>query len=158
MRVRGLVVAVVALVALAAAASIVQAQTDPSVGTWKLNLAKSKYNTGTAPKRASVVIAPSGKGYKLTATVVLADGKTQTIEYTSMYDGTSAAVTGTPDYDSVVIKRIADGTSGDRMKAGKVVQTFMRTISADGKTMTATAKGTNAAGQKVDNTQVFDKQ
>jgi hypothetical protein len=158
MRVRSLVSLVVALVALAPAASIVQAQTDPSVGTWKLNLAKSKYASGTAPRSANVVIAPSGTGYKLTATVVLADGRTQTIEYTSMYDGTSAAVAGTPDYDSVVIKRMADGTSGERMKAGKVVQTFTRTISADGKTMTATAKGTNAAGQKVDNVQVFDKQ
>lgn len=149
---------VVALVALAAAASIVQAQTDPSVGNWKLNLAKSKYASGSAPKSGNVVIAPSGKGYRLTATVVLTDGKTQTIEYTSMYDGTSAAVTGTPDYDSVVIKRTSDGTSGERKKAGKVVQTFTRTISADGKTMTATAKGTNAAGQKVDNVQVFDRQ
>jgi len=30
-------------------------------------------------------------------------------------------------------------------------------VSADGKTMTVTAKGTNAAG-KVDNVQVYDKQ
>ena len=155
MRVRGLVGA---LFALAAAASIVHAQADPSVGTWKLNLAKSKYTAGSAPKSLNVVIAPSGKGYKLTANLLLADGKTQTIEYTSMYDGTDATVMGTPDYDTVAIKRIANGTGGERKKAGKVVQTFTRIISADGKTMTAAAKGTNAAGQTVDNVQVFDKQ
>jgi hypothetical protein len=155
MRLRGLVVT---LVALAAAASVIRAQADPSVGTWKLNLAKSKYATGGAPKSTTVVIAPVGKGFKLTATTVLADGTTRKIEYTSMYDGMDAAVTGTPDYDTVAIKKTADGTAGERKKAGKVVQTFTRTISADGKTMTASAKGTNAAGGKVDTVQVFDRQ
>jgi hypothetical protein len=155
MRLRGLVVA---LVAVAAAASIARAQSDPTVGTWKLNLAKSKYAAGAAPKSLTVVIAAAGKGFKLTANSVLPDGKTRTIEYMSMYDGMDAVVTGTPDYDMVAIKRTADGTAGERKKAGKVVQTFTRTVSADGKTMTATAKGTNAAGQKVDNVQVFDRQ
>ena len=94
----------------------------------------------------------------MTATTVLADGKTRTIEYTSMYDGMDAIVTGTPDYDTVAIKKTADGTSGERKKGGKMVQTFTRAISADGKTMTTSAKGTNAAGQKVDTVQVYDKQ
>jgi len=155
MKVRSLVVA---LVALAAVASVSRAQTDPSVGTWKLNLAKSKYNAGDPPKSAMIVITAAGTGVKVSANTVLADGKARTIEYTSMYDGKDAIVTGTADYDMVAIKRTADGTSGDRKKAGKVVQTFTRTISADGKTMTTTAKGTNAAGQKVDNVQVYDKQ
>jgi hypothetical protein len=33
----------------------------------------------------------------------------------------------------------------------------VRTVSADGKTMTVTTKGTNAAGQKVNNLQVYEK-
>jgi hypothetical protein len=135
MRVQGLVATAVAL---AAAVSVARAQGDPSVGTWKLNLAKSKYNAGAPPKSSTVVIAAAGKGFKVTSK--------------------DAAVTGRPDYESVAIKRTGDGTSGERKKAGKVVQTFTRSVSADGKTLTTSAKGTNAAGGKVDNVQVYDKQ
>ena len=154
MKVRDLVVA---LVAVAATVSIARAQSDPIVGTWKLNLAKSKYTVG-APKSATLVITAAGKGFKVSANAVLADGASRKIEYTSMYDGMDAAVTGSPDYDTVAIKKTAEGSSGERKKAGKVVQTFTRNVSADGKTMTTTTKGTNAAGQKVDNVQVYDKQ
>jgi len=148
---------VVALVAVAATVSIARAQSDPIVGTWKLNLAKSKYTVG-APKSATIVITAAGKGFKVSANAVLADGASRKIEYTSMYDGMDAAVTGSPDYDTVAIKKTAEGSSGERKKAGKVVQTFTRNVSADGKTMTTTTTGTNAAGQKVDNVQVYDKQ
>jgi hypothetical protein len=48
--------------------------------------------------------------------------------------------------------------TGTRKKGGKQVQTFTTVVSADGKTRTTTATGTNAAGQKVDNVQVSDKQ
>ena len=147
-----------ALVAtLAAAAYGVQAQADPTVGTWKLNLAKTKYNAGQAPKSTTLVIEAAGQGVKLTSNTVLADGTARKISYTATYDGKDAAVTGTPDYDTISLKKTANGSEGSRKKAGKVLQTFVRAVSADGKTMTVTSTGTNAAG-KVDNVQVYDKQ
>jgi hypothetical protein len=145
------------VVTLAAAAYGVQAQADPTVGTWKLNLAKTKYNAGQAPKSTTLVIEAAGQGVKLTSNTVLADGSARKISYTAMYDGKDAAVTGTPDYDTITLKKTANGMDGSRKKAGKVLQTFMRVVSADGKTMTVTSTGTNAAG-KVDNVQVYDKQ
>src|SRR5260370_27461379 len=92
--------AVVGILALAAAAS---AQTDPQVGTWKLNLAKSKYNGGTAPKSSTVVVetADGGKTHKLTANVVLADGTPRTITYTAGCDGKDAAVPGAPAFNAL---------------------------------------------------------
>ena len=146
------------VVTLVAAAYGVQAQTDPTVGTWKLNLAKSKYNAGQPPKSSTVVIAAAGQGITLTSDSVLADGTTRKISYTAAYDGKDAVVTGTPDYDGMSLKKTATGVEGSRKKAGKVVQTYTRVISADGKTMTVTSTGTNAAGGKVDNVQVYDKQ
>jgi hypothetical protein len=65
---------------------------------------------------------------------------------------------GTPDYDGMSLKKTANGVEGSRKKAGKVVQTYTRVASADGKTMTVTSTGTTAAGAKVDNLQVYDKQ
>ena len=146
------------VVTLVAAAYGVQAQADPTVGTWKLNLAKSKYNAGQPPKSSTVVIAAAGQGIKLTSDTVLADGTARKISYTASYDGKDAVVTGTPDYDGMSLKKTANGAEGSRKKAGKVVQTYTRVISADGKTMTVTSTGTTAAGAKVDNVQVYDKQ
>jgi hypothetical protein len=146
------------VVTLVAAAYGVQAQADPTVGTWKLNLAKSKYNAGQPPKSSTVVIAAAGQGIKLTSDTVLADGTARKISYTAMYDGKDAVVTGTPDYDGMSLKKTASGVEGSRKKAGKVVQTYTRVVSADGKTMTVTSTGTTATGGKVDNVQVYDKQ
>ena len=39
-----------ALVFVLAAGSVLLAQSNPFVGTWKLNLASSKYNPGPAPQ------------------------------------------------------------------------------------------------------------
>ena len=145
------------VVTLVAAAHGVQAQADPTIGTWKLNLAKTKYNAGQAPKSTTLVIEAAGQGVKLTSNTVLADGTARKISYTAAYDGKDAAVTGTPDYDTISLKKTANGSEGSRKRAGKVLQTFVRSVSADGKTMTVTSTGTNAAG-KVDNVQVYDKQ
>jgi LysM repeat protein len=154
MRVVKLFVAASAVVVLVSGLS---AQADPTVGTWKLNLAKTKYNAGQAPKSSTLVITAAGQGVKLASDTVLADGTPRKISYTATYDGKDAAVTGTPDYDTISLKKTATGMDGSRKKAGKVVQTFSRVVSADGKTMTVTSTGTGAAG-KVDNVQVYDKQ
>ena len=110
-----------ALVGILAFSAGVHAQTDPMVGTWKLNLAKSKYNAGPPSKGATVVIEPAGAGIKLTATTVIADGSTRKISYTAMYDGKDAVVTGTPDYDTMSLKKTAKGVEGTRKKGGKTV-------------------------------------
>ncbi len=146
-----------AALAVVVFASGLSAQADPTIGTWKLNLAKTKYTAGQAPKSTTLVITAAGQGVKLTSESVLADGSTRKISYTATYDGKDAAVTATPDYDTISLKKTATGMDGSRKKAGKVVQIFSRVVSADGKTMTVTSTGTNAAG-KVDNVQVYDKQ
>ena len=136
----------------------VQAQSDPNVGSWKLNLAKSKYNAGQPPKSSTVMIAAAGNGIKVGTDTVLADGSPRKISYTATYDGKDAPVAGTPDYDSLSVTRNGNTLTGTRKKAGKTVQTFTTVISADGKTRTTTSTGTDAKGQKVDSVQVYDKQ
>ena len=53
-------VGVLAVAALATA----QAK-DPFVGTWNMNLAKSKYSPGPAPKSTTSTYEAAGKGYKV---------------------------------------------------------------------------------------------
>jgi len=54
------------------------AQNDRFVGTWKLNVAKSKFNPGPAAKDETVTIAPD----KVSVEEVTADGKTENWSYT----------------------------------------------------------------------------
>ena len=147
---------VVGILALSYSAS---AQTDAQLGTWKLNLAKSKYAGGTAPKSSTVVVERAdGKALKLTANIMLADGSPRTIAYTADCDGKDAAVTGTPDYNSVSMTCSGNTIKGVRRRGGKRAQTFTVVVSADGKTRTSTSSGTDAMGKKVNSVQVFDKQ
>ena len=43
-----------------------------AVGTWKLNLAESKYQQGQAPKSITLVYEAAGEGIKVTVDQVLA--------------------------------------------------------------------------------------
>ena len=147
-----------AVVGVLAVSSVAFAQADPNVGTWKLNLAKSKFTAGPTPKSQTVVIVAAGKGLKVSSESVLADGTTRKTSYTSAYDGKDTAVTGPPDYDSVAATRAGNTITGTRKLAGKVVQTYKTVLSADGKTRTTTVTGTTAKGEKVDSVAVYDKQ
>ncbi len=57
---------------LGLAAALVAA--DPFAGTWKLNSAKSKYKTGTAPKEQTVTIAETGSDLDVIISGTVADG------------------------------------------------------------------------------------
>ncbi|PYN57593.1 MAG: hypothetical protein DMD92_13960 [Candidatus Rokuibacteriota bacterium] len=129
------------------------------MGTWKLNVAKSKYSPGPAPRSVTLKVEPSGQGEKVTAEFVNADGTRTTSQYTANFDGKDRPLTGSAVADTVSLKRI-DARTTDRTdkKGGKVVQTLKRVVSQNGKTMTVTVKGTNAQGQAVNNVVVFDKQ
>ena len=79
--------------------------------------------------------------------------------YTANFDGKDYPVAGNPDGDVVVLKRITSTTTEAAFKkSGKRTTTTTRVISADGKTLTITKKGTNAQGQAVNNVQVFEKE
>ena len=132
---------------------------DPRIGTWKLNVAKSKYNPGPAPQSLTVKVEASGKGEKVTAEFVDADGTRRTTQYTANFDGKGYPLTGSQIADTVSLKRI-DTRTTERTdkKGGKVAQTLRRVVSRDGKTMTVTTKGTNAQGQAVNNVGVFERQ
>ena len=68
-------------------------------------------------------------------------------------------ITGVPDYDASTYKTVNNSTvEMSRMKDGKAVQTVIRVLSGDGKTLTFTVTGVNASGQQINNVAVYDKQ
>ena len=134
------------------------AQGDPLVGTWVLNVAKSKYTPGPPPKEQTTIFEAAGQGLKVTTKGTDSAGKPTGTTYTANYDGKDYPVTGSPDWDMVSLKRInANTVEYTRKRAGKVVQTATAVVSKDGKTRTVTSTGVNAQGQKIHNVGVYDK-
>jgi len=158
-RTLGVVLAVGAGLALGVADLSAQ-MSDPRIGTWKLNVEKSKYSPGPAPQSVTVKVEAAGQGEKATTDFVNADGSRTATEYTANFDGKDSPITGSQfGADMVSLKRIdARTTERTDKKGNKVVQVLTRVVSQDGKTMTVTTKGTNAQAQAVNNVGVFEKQ
>jgi hypothetical protein len=132
---------------------------DAVVGTWKLNLAKSTFSPGPAPKSETRIYAESPQGMTVTAKTTAADGKESTATVIFKDDGKSYPVSGSPDFDAVSAKRVDALTLNcTQTKAGATVGAAVRTLSKDGKTLTSTQKGTHATGGKFDDVSVYDKQ
>jgi hypothetical protein len=147
--------AVVLAVSVLAAAQ----QKDPFVGTWNLNLAKSKYSPGPPPKSTTTTYEAAGKGYKVSVKQEPASGPAQQWSYTTELDGKDSPITGNnPNADAIAVKRIdANTLESVNKKGGKVVSTQKIVVAADGKTRTVTTTGTNAQGEKVHNVAVYEK-
>jgi hypothetical protein len=133
---------------------------DNQVGTWKINLAKSKYDPANlAPKSTSVKIEAVEGGIKATVDVVDYTGKMLHYDYTAKYDGKDYAVRGDPNRDMTALKKIDEyNFEQTNKKGGKVTTTSKIVYARDGKSRTLITIGTIPQGQKVNNNIVWDKQ
>ena len=137
----------------------VGALAQSNVGTWAMNVAKSKYSNNNPPKSATLKIEASGNVTVTTVDVVAADGSTQHWTYRSAYDGRDVPIAGNnPNADSASRRRVSPTTTETTFKKGGKVSTInTAVVSSDGKIMTITAKGTDAQGKAVLNVQVYEK-
>ena len=108
------------------------------LGTWRLDLATSKYFPGPAPMSETRIYTADKDGVQGVINRVYADGHAEIIEYRANYDH-EQTVNGTPAYDAITLKKIDDYTSESTLShAGIVFGTARRVISPDGNTMTIT--------------------
>jgi hypothetical protein len=143
---------------LAATAISIAADSNPEMGTWKLNEAESKFAPG-ATKFVTAVYAPADNGmFKVTLDGVDKDGKPVHDEWIGKFDGKDYPVKGDTFSDSRAYKMAGARTSWDITfkKGGKVVGTGTMVDSADGKTRTTSTKSPGAPS--FDNVAVYDRQ
>jgi hypothetical protein len=127
-------------------------------GTWKLNPSKSTFHPGPAPKSQTVTYSPTADGVKIVVDVVPAVGPAQHWEMTAKYDGKDYPVKGHPNADTISLDAMKGEKSQSTFKkGGKVTAVNVRTLSADGKTLTIESKGTDEKGQATHNVQVFER-
>jgi uncharacterized protein (TIGR02246 family) len=130
----------------------------PGLGTWKLNVAKSKYDPGPPPRSSTVTFTAMGENIKAVIDGVGPDGAGIHWEYVAALDGSQHPVTGNPDGDMVVVTRTEAGAiETSYTLEGKPTVVNARVLSADGNTMTVTSKGTDAKWQKINHVLVFEK-
>jgi hypothetical protein len=148
---------VVGLVLVFAAGSASAQSADPLNGAWKLNLAKSTYSPGPAPKSATVTFEGTDAARKVTVDLAPATGAPVHYSFSGAL-GKELPVAGNPNADVEVLKRVnATTLEAQYMKGGKPTLKQTGVLSADGKTLTITASGTDAQGQPVHNVAVYGK-
>jgi hypothetical protein len=128
------------------------AQSDPFVGTWKLNVAKSRFHPGPPAKAETLTIALG----KVTVEEVFADGKTENWSYAPS-DGATVPITGVEN-SSVMEKKVNDHTMEHTWKMGNATMQGKGVLSKDGKKMTYTLTGTDEQGKPLHNVLIFEKQ
>ena len=157
MRKNLLIVSLAACCAMVLSSSVAMAA-ENWLGTWKIDLAKSKYSPGPAPKSLTLKWEATPGGIKFTSDGVGADGKPSHSMFLSKFDGKDVPYEGNPDADMAAPMKIDDNSYSNTWKKVGRRQSAKVVVSADGKTMTITQTGTNAKGEAVNNTIVYNKQ
>jgi hypothetical protein len=129
---------------------------DPIVGTWTLNVAKSKFNPGPAPTAGTRVYTESAGLYTLEQKLTGADGKVASLR-AQYRDGQEVKDPEGPA--SSVAKKVNANTWDFEVKMdGKVVGHVHRVVSHHGKVLTVHNTGQQGDRRPADDTMVFDKQ
>jgi hypothetical protein len=130
---------------------------DLVLGTWSLNVEKSKWIPGPAPRSQTRTYEAHENGVKATVKTVYSDGHSTSIEYVAKYDAIEYPLLGSPDAERVSLKKLSPHEAQVALgHAGKVIGTAHRVISRDGKTMTITYKG-ELEGRSVLNVSVYER-
>jgi hypothetical protein len=132
---------------------------DPIIGTWKLNLSRSKYIPGPAPRSQTRTYRQTAAGIFVTIETVDAQGRTvPPIEFAERYDGKDYPVKGSSIGDAVALTRVNNYLSEATLKhAGMVVATTRRIITDDGKTLMLIYREISNE-HPVDNVIVYERQ
>ena len=122
-------------------------------GTWKLNLAKSTYQPGTAPQSLNLRFTPEGNNI-----VSGVDKKGTPFEWAIPWsDGKEVPVEDIKN--ATAIQRIQGHTLDTVLKeAGKSVMTIHDVLSLDGKTHMGTITYVDEKGHRTQHLEFYDKQ
>jgi hypothetical protein len=134
---------------------------NANVGTWKVNLAKSKYTADhPAPKSLTVIFKEQPDGLILEAVGEDAKGNPTKVHWAAKFDGKDYPSTGGADgADTVNLKKLDDNTiETTNKKNGQVVTSVRSVVSKDKKTRTSTWTGKDSRGNSETWIVVFDRQ
>ena len=127
------------------------------IGTWKMNVAKSK-SSAALPQSFTYVVEAAGAGIKTTFDSVSAQGVKEHGFYTVLFDGKPYPNIGSPRFSSEALTRVNSNSFTAIAKGKTLTRNATTVISADGKTRTTKSIDTNIDGTTSTMTRVYDKQ
>jgi hypothetical protein len=136
---------------------------EHSVGTWKLNPAKSKYDPGPPPPAVTArTFEDRGGGVWVATTNSVPPGPTPVINTAFKTDGKDYPlwIKGATAFQVISFHKVGPRSwqyivkTDGKPATNKAVETF----SADGKTYTVEVTGTNAQGKAIHNVEIWDRQ
>lgn len=150
---------VMTAILILALTTVAMAADDPFVGTWKLNLEKSKIPAQIAPRSEILKCVAQENGLKGSFDTVDAAGKASHTEFSAKYDWKDYPQPGDPNVDTTAFRKLNPYTLEvvDK-KAGKEIARYRSTVSTDGKTTTITGIVKDATGKEITSISVYDKQ
>jgi hypothetical protein len=148
------------LLALFVLSGALFAQDNALIGIWKVDLAKSQYNSGPPPRSATIRYEPYGKnGMRITMDIVDARGIATHTVYTTKRTRNGYAAKVDPSRETVALRPVdASTTEVANKDRGTVATVGTVVLSQDGRSRTILVNGANAQHQPVSDIIVFDKQ
>jgi hypothetical protein len=134
--------------------------TDPEVGTWRANLARSTYRPADQkPRRALVKIDQVDNGIRVFVDIIDPTGKRLKYDYVVKFDGQDYPVTGDPSRDATAGKKIDEYTLEQVSKRnGRINATNRIVVARDGQSRTQTTDGVDARGRPIHNVVFWERQ
>ena len=133
------------------------AMPDSIIGTWKLNVAKSK--STEMPKSETMKYQAINNGLKGIIDGIDAEGEAFHLEFLVILDGKYYPIKDFPYLDMDSSQKIDASTILHvAQKAGREVENWRIAVSKDGETLTLTGKAITHKGQTFSGTRVFDRQ
>jgi hypothetical protein len=153
--VAGFIVAILAL-----GLTLSGAPPSPLAGTWKLNIAQSRYDAGPPQyKKSTCRIEFLADGLRIVYDMVGTRGGMTHLEWTGRLDGQDYPIQGIDEVLTNAYTRVDDRTYDIVVKVdGSRVATARIAIAADGKTLTTVTTSRNALGKTVLSTVVYERQ
>lgn len=136
---------------------------DPTLGTWKLNIAQSKFSGRSAPKEETLVAKAVGDQIEVTLTVTAVNGSAFSMREMRPAEGGVIKIESSSNPPApgvtVVVTEVAPGSFYETfLKDGKQVRLNHIVVGKDGKTIRETVKGISDDGKPLDELLVWDKQ
>jgi hypothetical protein len=155
----GALIAVASLGLTALANSALAGKMDALLGDWDLNIAKSKFEPKPPMKKYTMKVIDAGTGHLLVKSDwIESDGTPGHVEYSTAFDGKPISILDYPAADTVTDTMVNSTTwKSVWTKDGKIVESELQTISADGKTLRDTDEGKDEKGRKYKNRLVFER-
>src|SRR5262245_52226692 len=131
---------------------------DLAIGIWKLDIDKSSFALGPAPKASVMKIELWEDGLKVGTDTIDPQGNRIYMEAAYKFDGKDYPLTGSPVADTIAATRISYcKTEYVWRKQGKVAMATKTIASLDGKTLRVIRTGVGALGRMADDLLVYDR-